>query len=101
MPNCTSVLAIAVLLLGSAAAVVAQNRPPAPMPAAPAAAANPGQSVTTAEVEAAIARGKAFLYAQQRNGNWEESQKKLAAGAGMGGPMGGRGENPAASSQWA
>lgn len=63
--------------------------------------------VTSAQVEAAIARAKHFLYSQQHNGNWEESQTKQPVreprremDGPMAGMMGGRGEYPETSSQW-
>jgi hypothetical protein len=55
---------------------------------------------TAAEVETAIARAKQFLYAQQHNGNWEESPRKQTDDRWRDGPMGGRGRDPVTGSQW-
>ncbi len=102
------VIAAGCLLLGRFSVVAAQDmgRP------------TEEAGVTSAEVERAIARAKAYLYAQQRDGNWEESPRKQPTGGGMGGPgmggpggpggpgmggppmMDGRGRNPEVSSQW-
>ncbi len=47
-------------------------------------AQNSPAHVTSADVDAAINRAKAYLYAQQRNGNWEVSQQKQLSAAGAG-----------------
>ncbi len=95
MPLCQYMTAAALLLLGEAAAMGQGFREPGPDAGIAAAA-----QVSSAQVEKAIARAKVYLYSQQRDGNWEESPTKQAAGGGMGGMMGARGRDPEASSQW-
>ena len=70
-------------------------------PVAPPSKAAEGSPESAVAIEKAIEHGKAFLYAQQREGNWEESQKKMPTErGGQPGPMGGRGQNPVVTSQW-
>jgi hypothetical protein len=63
----TSAIGTALRLLSRATA--------APAPATPAAATAP---FTGDQIETAIEKGKAYLYAQEKNGNWETAQHPVA-----------------------
>src|SRR5689334_22505091 len=42
--------------------------------------ASNSRAATSTEVDQALEKAKAYLYSQQKNGNWEESQKRETAG---------------------
>jgi hypothetical protein len=89
------------ILVGQTCGVLAQERRGRMRPEQPVEERRPVDApATAAEVEAAIARAKQFLYAQQHNGNWEESPRKQMDDRGRDGPMGGRGRDPVTGSQW-
>ena len=110
MPESRYHRSIAVLVvawaLSASTSLTAQSRPRSNGNEAPVAQPATDGMGSAAAIDQAIARGKAYLYAQQREGNWEESQKKVAEvrggppGGGPGGGPGGRGGNPVAGSQW-